>query len=321
MADPTTVNIALAVPLHGSNVDTWDVPLNADFTAIDGFFGGVQTVSVSNTPVTLTSPTGTVTPSAGPSQSQNSVLVFTGTLTANVQVTLPLPGPIIVTNLTTGAFVLNFRAAGVGEIIAVDQGISQRIYNDGTNVRFVDLPPIGSYLDIAQSTVPAWITTCTKPPFLLCNGGTFSAVTYPYLNTKLGGNTLPDLRGVSRYTLNQGTSRLTTAGSGLDGDTLFSIKSTQSRTLLTANLPPYTPSGTVSTNVSASGFAINVVLGGTSGVGVGGGGAFGISGNASLSITANATSSFTGIAQGGTSTPIGLIGTGVVAGITLIRAG
>jgi len=316
VADPTTVNIALAVPLHGSNVDTWDVPLNADFTAIDGFFGGVQTVSVSNTPVTLTSPTGTVTPSAGPSQSQNSVLVFTGTLTANVQVTLPLPGPIIVTNLTTGAFVLNFKAAGAGEIIAVDQGISQRIYNDGTNVRFVDLPPIGSYLDIAQSTVPAWITTCTKPPFLLCNGGTFSAVTYPYLNTKLGGNTLPDLRGISRYTLNQGTSRLTTAGSGLDGDTLFSIKSTQSRTLLTANLPPYTPAGTI-TNGAIS-ISHNAAAANASSTG---GGGFPCGGS-NASISASQTSStFTGTAQGGTSTPIGLIGTGVVAGITLIRAG
>lgn len=316
MADPTTVNIALAVPLHGSNVDTWDVPLNADFTAIDGFFGGVQTVSVSNTPVTLTSPTGTVTPSAGPSQSQNAVLVFTGTLTANVQVTLPLPGPIIVTNLTTGAFVLNFRAAGVGEIIAVDQGISQRIYNDGTNVRFVDLPPIGSYLDIAQSTVPAWITTCTKPPFLLCNGSTFSAVTYPYLNTKLGGNTLPDLRGVSRYTLNQGTSRLTTAGSGLDGDTLFSIKSTQSRTLLTANLPAYTPSGTITNGL----ISISHNAAAANGSSTGGGGFLCGGSNASISAS-QASSTFTGTPQGGTSTPIGLIGTGVIAGITLIRAG
>lgn len=320
MADPTTVNIALAVPLHGSNVDTWDVPLNADFTAIDGFFGGVQTVSVSNTPVTLTSPTGTVTPSAGPSQSQNSVLVFTGTLTANVQVTLPLPGPIIVTNLTTGAFVLSFRAAGVGEIIAVDQGISQRIYNDGTNVRFVDLPPIGSYLDIAQSTVPAWITTCTKPPFLLCNGGTFSAVTYPYLNTKLGGNTLPDLRGVSRYTLNQGTSRLTTAGSGLDGDTLFAIKSTQSRTLLTANLPPYTPAGNIANGtITINGVAMNIS--GFNNNNGGGGGAFAVGSTAASLSASQATSTFSGTAQGGTSTPIGLIGTGVIAGITLIRAG
>jgi microcystin-dependent protein len=35
--------------------------------------------------------------------------------------------------------------------------------------------------------------TITDASWLLCNGGTFSATTYPALNTLLGGNTLPDL--------------------------------------------------------------------------------------------------------------------------------
>jgi len=35
--------------------------------------------------------------------------------------------------------------------------------------------------------------TITYPNWLPCNGGTFSAVTYPALNTLLGGNTLPNL--------------------------------------------------------------------------------------------------------------------------------
>jgi microcystin-dependent protein len=37
----------------------------------------------------------------------------------------------------------------------------------------------------------------TYANWLLCNGGTFSAVTYPVLNTLLGGNTLPNLQGVA----------------------------------------------------------------------------------------------------------------------------
>lgn len=316
MADPTTVNIALAGPLHGSNVDTWDVPVNADFTAIDGFLGGVQTVSLSGGLVTLTSPAGTITPSAGPTQSQNAVIRFTGTLTSNVQVTLPLPGPMIIENLTTGPFFLNLKSAGAGEIISVDQGIAQRIYNDGTNVRFVDLPPIGSYLDIAQSTVPSWITSCSKPPFLLCNGAAFNTATYPYLFAKLGVASVPDLRGVTRYTTNQGTGRLTSAVSGLDGDTLFAIKATQSRTLLTANLPPYTPAGSIANGaISISHNAAQANASTT------GGGGFQCGGAVASIVASQAPSTFTGVAQGGTSIPIGLIGTGVVAGITLIRAG
>jgi microcystin-dependent protein len=42
-----------------------------------------------------------------------------------------------------------------------------------------------------------WATALMTAPngFLFCDGSTFSAVTYPALNTLLGGNTLPDLRG------------------------------------------------------------------------------------------------------------------------------
>ncbi len=217
MSDPTTTNVSLAIPVRGSDPGTWDVPMNLNSSILDGYMGGVQTVSVTNVNITLTAPVGAITPSTGPNQSQNSSLKFTGALSGNVQVTLPLPGPMIIHNLTTGAFVLSFRAVAAGEVIAIEQGAAQRIYNDGTNVYFVDLPTVGTFLDICDTTVPAWITACTKPPYLNCDGTTFSAVTFPYLNIKLGGNTLPDSRGRVRAALNQGSGRLTAAG-GLDGN-------------------------------------------------------------------------------------------------------
>lgn len=43
----------------------------------------------------------------------------------------------------------------------------------------------------------AFPAALTDPAWLLCNGGSFSAVTYPALNTFLGGTTLPDARGVA----------------------------------------------------------------------------------------------------------------------------
>lgn len=250
MADPQTVNVGLSVPTRGSDVGVWDTPVNADFTALDGLFGGVQTVSASSVPITLTSPAGfTPTPSGGPTQAQNGVLRFTGTLTAGVQVTLPLPGYIIIENLTTGAFLLTFRAIGSGEIIAVDQGIQQHVYNDGTNVRFVNLPPIGSYLDLCDASTPLWVNACTKPPYLLCDGSTFSAVTYPYLNVKLGGNTLPDFRGRSGFYLNSGTGRLTSGGAGIDGNTRFAAGGNNGMTA--SLLPTITVNGTVIVNAPA----------------------------------------------------------------------
>lgn len=234
----TSTNILLNLPAHGGFVDTWDQPVNADFSSLDGFLAGVQAVNAAGaSPITLTKPTGSVTAAGGPTQAENAVLRFTGILTGSVQVTLPLPGYMIIENLTTGLFVLSFRAIGSGEVIGIEQGSVRHIYNDGTNVRFVNLPDVGTYLDICDATVPAWITACTKPPYLNCNGGSFSAITYPYLNQKLGGTTLPDIRGTSRATLNQGTGRITSAGSGINGDARFSIGGGQTQTLDLTQIP------------------------------------------------------------------------------------
>lgn len=324
MADPQTVNTGLAIPVRGSNVGVWDLPVNADFTALDGFFGGVQTISAASTPITLTVPAGfTAVPAGGPTQAQNAVLRFTGVLTTPVQVTLPMPGYMIIENLTTGAFVLSFRAIGSGQIIAVQQGGCRHIYNDGTNVRFVNLPDVGTYLDVAAIAVPAWITACTIPPYLNCDGTTFNAATYPFLNSFLGGNTLPDLRGVARYTLNQGTGRITTAGSGLDGNTLFASKFTQTYIIVVNNLPPYTPSGSVAGTIAS--LNINERSSSSAGSDITTAVSAGNSAGSNIGVTpvsASGTISGTlsGAAQGGLSAPFGVVGPGTISGITMIRA-
>ena len=78
MVDPLTTNMQLAVPTRGSDVGTWDVPVNGDFTILDGAFGGVTTLALTNTPVTLTIP-----------QAQNNIIRLTGTLsTSGVTITM-----------------------------------------------------------------------------------------------------------------------------------------------------------------------------------------------------------------------------------------
>ena len=224
MSEPSTVNCGIIVPNVGDLVNHWgDQALNPDFVAVDGYLGGVQTISVASTPVTLTSPAGfTPTPGGGPTQAQNAVLKFTGTLTTNVVVTMPLPGMHIIHNLTQGAFSLVLSAPGAGLSISTQPGTIQRVYNDGTNVYFVDLPAIGSFLDLCTTTVPAWINACTVPPYLYCNGAGFSGTTYPYLVGIIGGTTLPDLRGRARFFFNDSTGRITSGGSGINGDALLS---------------------------------------------------------------------------------------------------
>lgn len=233
------------------------MPVNGDFAAADGFFGGVQTISVSASPITLTSPAGfTATPSGGPTQAQNAVLKITGTLSANVKITLPLPGYYIIDNsAAVGNFVITFAAASAGQVVGMPYGSVKHIYNDGTNVKFVNLQEVGTYLDYAGSVVPGWIAACTVPPFLNCDGSTFSGVTYPVLAAILGGTTLPDSRGRARYTLGQGTGRLTSGGAGIDGTTL--LASGGNNGIAASQIPAITSAGSNVITVNGSNIPVS----------------------------------------------------------------
>jgi hypothetical protein len=42
MSDPQTANKFLYVPAHGADVDTWDVPVNANWNGLDQALGPTQ---------------------------------------------------------------------------------------------------------------------------------------------------------------------------------------------------------------------------------------------------------------------------------------
>lgn len=334
MADPTTGNVVLFVPARGADPGTWDVPVNSNSTALDGYLGGVQTIAVSNASFALTAPAGVVTAGAGPNQSQNAVLSFTGTLTAPVQITLPLPGFYIVENLTSGNFVLSFKALGSGQVIAIDQGESVHIYNNGTNVRFVNFGRIG-HLEIwaGLSALPAWIAACTVPPYILCDGSIYNFSTYPYLGARLlgafGGNGIttfgvPDLRGRMAIPYDGTGTRITTAGSGLNGQTLGAALDAQTITLTSPNLPPYTPAGTIAGTAGATNGkdVVTSILGFSSINAVGGGSAlFNSASDPTQVPTLTVTATFAGTAAPGQiSTPINNVQPSQVTGIAVIRA-
>lgn len=252
MTEPVTVNGGLIIPNTGDLVGTWgSTAVNPDLVALDGALWGVQTISVSSTNVILTSPSFTPTPSAGPTQCQNAVLAFTGALTANVQVTLPIPGFYIIDNQTTGAFVLSFRAIGAGKVIGVAPGEVQHIYNDGTNVKFANLGRVGATeIWAGYSAIPAWVAACTTKPYLLCDGSVYNYSDYPalgpILGSKFGGNGVstfgvPDLQG--RYPIPyDGTgTRITTAGCGINGQTIGAAGGVQDFTLAQNQLPNIAP--------------------------------------------------------------------------------
>lgn len=325
MTEPATVNIGLVIPNTGDLPGTWgSAAINPDMGAIDGFIGGVTTIAVSNAPITLTSPVGfTPTPSAGPTQAQNAILKLTGTLTAAVTITLPLPGYYIIDTtglgLTSVAPVV-LRAVGTGQVIGLPFATVRHVYNDGTNVRHCNLQEAGTYLDYAGSAVPTWITSCTVPPFLNCDGSTFSAATYPLLAVILGGTTLPDARGRSRYALNLGTGRLTSGGSGIDGNTRLAAGGTDGIVLTS---PTQLPAHTHNNALVDNGHLHSTTPGSFQNTPVGGGS------NAQPFISTGAAQN-TGVSTTGIALTNASVGAGAnipnappgyVGGITMIRAG
>lgn len=211
MADPQTPNRGYNVPITGSDVGTWGDSLNANVAKIDNNLGGVTAVALSSTNVTLT-----------PTAAQYGTIIFTGAVTTTVTVTFPsVQGWWVIGNLTTGVGTFAIVSGGSNAIFLPPGEFVQICIDSSQNPQFVGLGRVGSYMDLAATSVPVWITGCSVPPYLLCNGSTFSGATYPILANFLGGTTLPDYRGRNRSYLNLGTGRITPAISGINGDVLF----------------------------------------------------------------------------------------------------
>lgn len=211
---------------NSSYIGTWDVPENSNWGVVDAALGQITTIQLNNTPVTLTGP-----------QTQCCQIIFSssaapgGVLSGNVGVTFPtvipsstpLTGPYIIQNLcgNSSQFVVTLQTTVAGgQNISCKPGEPFDVVNDGVNIKYKNLGHIGTYLDYASSAVPVWVTNCTIPPYLNCDGTSFSSATYPILASIIG-TVLPDSRGRLRAAYNQGTGLITAGGSGLNGNNVF----------------------------------------------------------------------------------------------------
>ena len=199
-------------------------------------------------------------------------------------------------------------------MVGIPPGENIQVFSDGTNIDFVGLERIGTYIDYAGSAQPAWLGACTVPPYLPCLGQTFSAVTYPALAAIMGGTTLPDSRSRVRIPLDAGSGRVTTAGSGIDGTTRFSAGGAQNVTLDVTMIPPITPTGAIGGSQDISTDRVNGGAGGSGCKAL----RFGTSEDFTVVFGANFT--FTGNQFGG-GLPHENMQPSYVGGITMIRAG
>lgn len=309
MADPLTANKFLAQPVPGSDVGTWGTPMNNNAGIIDASFGGVATIPLLGSNVVLNA-----------AQYQNCFIVLTGAITANVTVTLPPVGSFYtVQNLTTNSsafhVTLNTTAAG-GQVISTPPGETTDIFTDAVNVKFKNLHRIGEYWDHAGSSVPAWVTACTVPPYLNCDGSAFSSATYPYLFTMFTVGVLPDLRGRFRSYLNQGTGRLQSSN-GVNGDQIGSAGGNQATVISSQHIPNY------ALPVTDPGHSHTTSLDGQNVFHSGGSQETPGSNNSKSTTLWSMNNAVTGITvnSGGGGLGIPIIPPTMISGITMIRAG
>lgn len=177
--------------------------------------------------------------------------------------------------------------------------------------------PIGASIDF-------WGAAAPNSSFVLAYGQAISRTTYSTLfamfSTTYGsgdGSTtfnVPDLRGrvVAGADAMGGSAagRLTDAVVGLDS--LGDAGGAQSRTLVVANLPPYTPSGTIGGSISSSPYSIQIGGGSHGSLATGADSSYPKTNEQVLTFSSSGLT-FTGAAQGGMSAPIVTVQPTIVA--------
>ena len=193
MASSFTTNKNIEKPGYNdyaANPTGWSGPINADWDIIDRGFGGVLPKSTTGGTTNLTI-----------TETQNLILVISGTLASNATFTLPLntaasgivAGQWIVKNATAGSFTLTISpTSGGGTSVLIPQGGVETIFSDGTNVSKTakDSFPVGA--------IVMWSGSVASIPtgWFLCNGS----------------NGTPDLR--SRFVVGAGSTYAVDATGG-----------------------------------------------------------------------------------------------------------
>ena len=130
MANSTSANLKLTVQTTGENSGTWGQITNTNLLILEQAIGGYDAVGITSG-ATLTFSNGVL------SNGKNQVLKLTGTITGNVNVTIPdsIEKTYIVDNATTGAHTVTFKtSSGTGVTWGSTDKSTKVVYSDGTNV-------------------------------------------------------------------------------------------------------------------------------------------------------------------------------------------
>jgi len=218
MTSTFTPNKNLELPGFNDYVDSWNTPVNADFTAVDTALGGVTNLNATavSGDVTLTS-----------TQYRPIQIVISGTLTANVRYLIPasVGGQWTITNSTSGAFTLKIASAAGGSDITLPSGTTM-VSCDGTatgmrlSITSTGVARVDSFSGGTTGLTPAVATTgavTLAGTLAVANGGTGLTAAPVSGQIPIGngtGYTLGQLTAGAGVSITNGAGSITISSSG-----------------------------------------------------------------------------------------------------------
>lgn len=137
MPDPQTTNKQLYTPAHNADIDTWDVPVNANWNGLDQALGTYTTLNATGLSGTVALTTSQTIPLG---------FIVTGTPSGNLTYTTPagVGGLWLVRNQATlgASITLGFASASGGSTVNIPSGKNIPVSADGTANGMVDIDTV-----------------------------------------------------------------------------------------------------------------------------------------------------------------------------------
>ena len=151
MATIYSSDLKLSIMATGENAGTWGQITNTNLYIIQQAIAGYQSLAVNaTTGLTLVFTDGAI------STGKNAVINLTGTLSGNVNVTVPdaIEKTYLVNNqVTQGVYTLTFKTTS-GTGIKLAQGNRYTLYADGTNVNLISMEQTWRAISAAATVQP-----------------------------------------------------------------------------------------------------------------------------------------------------------------------
>ena len=257
MASTFSPSLKLTLMANGDQSGTWGSTTNTNLgTLLEQAIVGVQPIVMVDADYTLTNFNG------ASDEARNAVLVVTGTNSAIRNIITPSgqQKTYIVSNGTAGGFAINIKAGAGGIPLAINSGITEQVYTDGTNFYQVGMTSFNGGTTGLTPSTPASGDVTLGGTLNAASGGT--GLSSPAANSVLLSNGSSALQtvapGTSGYIL---TSNGTTWVSAPNGGIGVSSVGLSAPSIFTVTGSPVTSTGTLT--LSYSGSPLPVANGGT----------------------------------------------------------